>query len=108
MREVIVDLPVSETFINFLRNFGTVLTLPEMGPGFFKFDLKDGFSMKGWEGDTGMEIRFRQDVMDLCEDFVSALLYYYHDGKPDVDKLRRMAGTLEDKIQMRRNGAPTR
>jgi hypothetical protein len=101
MREVILDQPITDEFVQFLKMFGPVMTLPVMGPGFFKFDLKDGFSMKGWIGDTDMEIRFRQDVMHLCEDFVSALFYYYHDGKPDTAKLTRMAGALQEKLRQR-------
>lgn len=104
MREVILDGPVTDSFIDFLRRFGSVMTIGEMGPGFFKFELKDGFSIKGWIGDTNIEIRFRKEVMDLCEDFVSVLFYYYHDGKPDMEKLRRMEGNLREKIQVRLYG----
>ena len=106
MREVILDAPVTDEFVTFLRTFGTVIRLSDMGPGFFKFDLKDGFSIKGWIGDAGVEIRFRQNVLDLCEDFVSVLFYYYYDGKPDLEKLCRMGKALQDKIQMRQNGTP--
>ena len=108
MREVILDTAIDEPFITFLRNFGTVMTLAEMGPGFFKFDLKEGFSIKGWIGDDMVEIRFRQDVMDLCEDFVSVLFFYYHDGKPNLPKLNRMADALHDKIKVRHYGTASR
>jgi hypothetical protein len=104
MREVILDLPVTPEFVGFLRNFGSVMTLDTMGPGFFKYELKDGFSIKGWVGDVNMEIRFRREVMDLCEDFCSVLFYYYHDGRPDMAKLRRMTETLSMKIGIRRSG----
>ncbi len=104
MREVVLSAPVTEDFISFLKNFGPVMTLSEMGPGFFKFEIPDGFSMKGWVGDDIMEIRFRQDVMDLCEDFVSVLFYYYHDGRPDLPKLLRMAKSLKNNIDVRKNG----
>ena len=104
MREVLLDTPVTESFVEFLRNFGSVMTLPDMGPGFFKFDMKDGFSIKGWDGDATMDIRYQKGMMDLCEEFVSVLFYYYHDGKPDLVKLRRMAERLSGKIQVRRDG----
>lgn len=104
MREVILDTPVTEPFIEFLKNFGTVMLLGTMGPGFFKYELKDGFSIKGWIGDTNVEIRFRRNVMDLCEDYISALFYYYHNGKPDLEKLRRMNSKFVDQIQARIHG----
>lgn len=104
MREVVLSSPVSDEFLNYLKKFGPVMTLSDMGPGFFRFEINNGFSMKGWVGDDIMEIRFRQDVMDLCEDFVSVLFYYYHDGKPDLPKLLRMAEALKNNINVRRNG----
>lgn len=104
MREVVLSSQVSEEFLTFLKHFGPVMTMPDMGPGFFKFEIQNGFSMKGWVGDDIMEIRFRQDVMDLSEDFVSVLFYYYHDGKPDLTKLLRMVETLKKNINVRRNG----
>ena len=105
MREVILSTPVTSSFIDFLRNFGTVMTLDTMGPGFFKFDLKDGFSIKGWVGDSNLEIRYRKEVLDLCEDFVSVLFFYYHDGKPDLDKLKRMADNFRKKVHVKQYGS---
>lgn len=104
MREVVLDCQVTSEFTEFLRNFGSLMTLDTMGPGFFKFELKDGFSIKGWIGDSDLEIRFRRDVMDLCEDFCSVLFFYYHDGKPDMGKLSRMAERVSERIKERRFG----
>ena len=108
MREVLIDVVVPESFVIFLRNFGSVLILPDMGPGFFKYEMKDGFSIKGMIGDTNLEMRYQRDVMDLCEDFVSVLFYYYHDGNPDMNKLQRMNETLQKKIQVRHDGKSER
>jgi len=104
MREVILDAPITEPFVEFLKNFGTVMMLGTMGPGFFKYELKDGFSIKGWIGDTNIEIRFRREVMDICEDYVSVLFYYYYDGKPDLDKLRRIDTKTREQILVRIHG----
>lgn len=104
MREVLLDTPVSESFIDFLRTFGTVMTLDTMGPGFFKYDLKDGFSIKGWVGDTNLEIRYQKEVLDICEDFVSVLFFYFHDGEPEISKLQRMEKRLSEKISLRKYG----
>jgi len=107
MREVILDVPVTESFVEFLKNFGSVMMLGTMGPGFFKYELKDGFSIKGWIGDTNIEIRFRREVMDLCEDHVSVLFYYYHNGEPDLEKLGRMDAKIREQIRVRLHGNGT-
>ena len=39
MREVLLSEPATDTFVQFLQHFGPVMLLPEMGPGFFKFEL---------------------------------------------------------------------
>ena len=104
MREVILDTPVTEPFVEYLKNFGTVMRLGAMGPGFFKYELENGFSIKGWIGDTNIEIRFRREVMDLCEDFVSVLFDHYHIREQDPDRIRRMDEQLRVMIQERQHG----
>ena len=103
MREVRVDLPITEDFVEFLRSFGTVMKIGPIGPGFFKYEMKKFFSIKGWIGDTTLEIRYRKEIMDLCEDFVGALFYYYHDGNPDKDTLRKIEEKFGEKILIREN-----
>lgn len=104
MKEVLLDGPVTPPFVEFLKSFGDVMLLPDIGPGFFKFEFRDGFTIKGWTGDETMEIRYRREVQDLCEDFVSVLFYYYHDGRPDMKRLMRMAAALNEKIDRRLYG----
>lgn len=101
MREVVVDIPITKDFLSFLRSFGTVMTIGTMGPGFFKYEMKKFFSIKGWIGDATLEIRYRKEIIDLCEDFVAALFCHYHDGKPDIEILRQMEEKLCEKIHIR-------
>ena len=104
MREVILDRPVDADFVQFLRKFGTIMILPEMGEGFFKFDWKGYFSIKGWIGDCDAEVRFKREVMELTEDFLSSLMYYYHDGSPDMEKLIRMEEQLSERVHRKMHG----
>ena len=45
--------------------------------------------------------------MDLCEDHVSVLFYYYHNGEPDLEKLGRMDAKIREQIQVRLHGNGT-
>ena len=103
MREVMVDIPITDEFIDFLRSFGTVMTIGTMGPGCFKYEWKKNFSIKGWIGDATLEIRYRKEVMDLCEEFVEALFCHYHNGKPDIEILRQMEEKICENLQNREN-----
>ena len=104
MREVVLDNPATDSFVNYLQNLGPVMALGEIGPGFFKYEFRDGFSIKGWIGDNTIEIRFRREVMDLCEDFIPSLFSYYQDGSPDLKSIRIMEAQLRNRVQMRLHG----
>ncbi|HNB03961.1 MAG TPA: hypothetical protein PLV88_06685, partial [Methanoregulaceae archaeon] len=70
MKEFLLDSPISPGFFRYLGTFGQVESLPSVGEGFYKFEKPDWFSIKGFAGDTTVEVRFKKEVMDLTVDFV--------------------------------------
>ncbi|KUL01060.1 MAG: Uncharacterized protein XE11_2259 [Methanomicrobiales archaeon 53_19] len=89
MKEFLLSAPVTEDFFECLNNFGTVESLPNVGEGFYKFEKPDWFSIKGFAGDTTVEVRFKKEVMDLTADFLYLLFSAYRDGAPDLALLRQ-------------------
>ncbi len=89
MKEFLLSAPVTEDFFECLNNFGTVESLPNVGEGFYKFEKPDWFSIKGFAGDTTVEVRFKKEVMDLTADFLYLLFSAYRDGAPDLTLLRQ-------------------
>ena len=70
MKEFLLDAPVIKEFFSYLGNFWQVEALPNVGEGFYKFVKPDWFSIKGFSGDTTVEVRFKKEVMDLTADFL--------------------------------------
>ncbi|WOF16624.1 hypothetical protein F1737_07915 [Methanoplanus sp. FWC-SCC4] len=104
MKEFLISVPVPDDFYIYLENFGNVQKLTNAGGVFYKFEKRDFFSIKGFSGDTSMEVRFKPEVMDLTEDFLYSLFYFYHDGKPDLDTLKRREENLMRKVLERLYG----
>lgn len=87
MKEFLLDAPVTREFFSYLAYFGQVEALPDVGEGFFKFEKTDWFSIKGFVGDTTVEVRFRKEVMDLTVDFLYLLFSSYREEAVDLSPL---------------------
>ena len=99
MKEFLLSDPVTEDFFLFLKHFGRVERLANVGEGFYKFEKKDCFSIKGLVGDTTVEVRFRREVMDITVDFLYALFHFYRDGnEPDIEILKRREAGVERRV----------
>ncbi|NLO77394.1 MAG: hypothetical protein GX097_02735 [Methanomicrobiales archaeon] len=98
MKEFLLSDPVTEDFFLFLKNFGHVEILPNVGEGFYKFEKKDCFSIKGLVGDTTLEVRFIPEVMDITVKFLYALFHFYGDGKPDIKTLKQREAGMEKRV----------
>lgn len=95
MKEFVLSAPLTEEFFSYLKSFGEVTAKPGIGEGFYTFEKPDCFSIKGFVGDTSVEVRFRREVIDLTTDFVYSLFSLYRDGDPDLVTLkRREAGVV--------------
>lgn len=104
MKEFLLDIPLPAQFLEFLAGFGTVKMLQALGEGFYTFEKPDCFSIKGFVNNTSMEVRFRKEVMDLSNDFLYALLFYYRDGNPDLAMLNRLDIALTERVAKRLHG----
>lgn len=89
MKEFLLSAPVPEGFFAYLGNFGHVEALPNLGEGFYKFEKTDWFSIKGFAGDTTVEVRFKKEVMDLTVDFVYFLFSAYREEATDLSVLKQ-------------------
>ncbi|HNY89850.1 MAG TPA: hypothetical protein PK154_06250 [Methanoregulaceae archaeon] len=106
MKEFLLDVPVTREFFTYLGNFGQVEALPNVGKGFYKFEKPDWFSIKGFAGDTSVEVRFKKEVMDLTVDFVYLLFSTYRgDGdKFDLSVLKRREEAIGERVRKRLYG----
>ena len=71
MREYQLSEQVIAVFFGYLGNFGKVESMPNLGGGFYSFEKPDWFSIKGFVGDTTVEVRFKPQSMDLTGIFCS-------------------------------------
>jgi hypothetical protein len=99
MKEFLLDSPVTEEFFAYLGTFGQVETLPHVGNGFYKFEKPDWFSIKGFAGDTTVEIRFKKEVMPLTVDFVYLLFASYQEGAIDLSVLKKREQAIDKRVQ---------
>ncbi len=99
MKEFLLDTPMNREFFQYLGNFGQIVTLPDVGDGFYKFDRPDWFSIKGFVGDTTVEVRFRKEVMDLTIDFVYFLFASYREKTVDLATLRQRERAIDERVK---------
>jgi hypothetical protein len=104
MKEFLLDAPVTTEFFSYLGNFGQVEALPNVGEGFYKFEKPDWFSIKGFAGDTTVELRFKKEVMDLTVDFVYFLFSSYQGGTTDISLLKQREQVIEERVRKRLYG----
>ena len=104
MKEFLLDAPVTEDFFSYLKNFGTVESLPNVSEGFYKFEKTDWFSIKGMSGDTTVEVRFKKEAMDLTVDFVYLLFSSYREGAADLSLLKQREQAIEKRVRERLYG----
>jgi hypothetical protein len=104
MKEFLLDEPLPASFFSFLSNFGQVEALPQLGEGFFRFEKPDWFSIKGFAGDTTVEVRFRKEVMDLTVDFAYSLFSTFHGEKTDISGLKQREQAVAGRVCRRLYG----
>ena len=104
MKEFLLDTPVTKEFFSFLGNFGQVEALPNVGKGFYKFEKPDWFSIKGFAGDTTIEVRFKKEVMDLTVDFVYLLFATYQQGTTDLSVLKQREQAIGERVRKHLHG----
>jgi hypothetical protein len=99
MKEFLLDVPITKEFFTYLGNFGQVEGLPNVGEGFYKFEKPDWFSIKGFAGDTTIEVRFKKEVMDLTSDFLYFLFSSYPERTDDLSLLKQREQAAGERVR---------
>src|SRR5512136_2375122 len=88
MKEYVLDEPLTEGFLKFLENFGTVRFLEQLRKPYFSFEKELFISIKGFVGDSNVEVRYKKEIHDLVVDYFHLLLYYYDQGEKGISTLK--------------------
>jgi hypothetical protein len=101
MKEYVLDEPLTDGFLKFLENFGTVRTLNKLKKPYFSFEKELFISVKGFTGDCNVEVRYKKEFQDLVADYFHLLLYYYREGSPGIAKLKGVEESVREKMMVR-------
>ena len=101
MKEFRLDEPLSQNFLDFLEHFGTVTRRDHLRKPYFAFEKANFVSIKGFVGDTDVEVRYAAGTHDLTGDFFHLLLFYERDNEHGVKKLLDIEESIAEKIAVR-------
>ena len=101
MKEFVLDEPLTAEFLEFLKSFGTVKLYPHLKCPYFSFEQEHFISIKGFVGDTNVEVRNRKEFLDLTGDYFHLLLFYYHEGEPGSKKMKEIGESIRRKMKIR-------
>jgi len=101
LKEYLLDEPLTEEFLAFLKHFGSVRFLPQLKKPYFSFEQEDFISIKGFIGDPDVEVRYRKEFGDLTADYFHLLLFYFREGEGGVEKLQSIGMTIRRKMDVR-------
>lgn len=106
MKEFVLDEPLTEGFLVFLGHFGIVNQYPHLKRPYFSFEQENFISIKGFVGDTSVEVRYRKEFQDLTADYFHLLLYYSREGDAGMKKMQAIGESILGKMKSRLH-APT-
>lgn len=101
MKEFVLDEPLSPEFLRFLESFGTMKNYPHLRRPYFSFEQEQFISVKGFEGDSSVEVRYRKENADLLADYFHLLLFYFREGDAGVSKMRGICTAIREKMKIR-------
>jgi hypothetical protein len=101
MKEYVLDEPLSEGFLKFLENFGTVRRIEQLKKPYFSFEKEHFISIKGFAGDSNVEVRYKKESRDLVSDYFHLLLFYYGEGGKGIAALRGIEESIRQKMKVR-------
>ncbi len=101
MKEYVVDEPLTEGFLRFLENFGTVRSLENLKKPYFSFEKEWFISIKGFVGDCNVEVRYKKECQDLVSDYFHLMLYYEREGETGIAKLKGIEESIREKMKIR-------
>lgn len=101
MKEYVLDEPLSEVFLEFLKQFGTVRYLDQMKKPYFSFEKEHFISVKGFAGDTIVEVRYKKVGQDLIKDYFHLMLFYSQQGASGIRTLKGIEESIQKKLEIR-------
>ena len=101
MKEYVLNEPLTESFLKFLENFGTVRSLEQLRKPYFSFEKELFISIKGFRGDSTVEVRYKKENQDLVGDYFHLLLYYYDQGDRGIFALKGQEESIRKKMKPR-------
>ena len=101
MKEYLLDEPLTPAFLAFLKAFGTVREYPHMKRPYFSFEQEHFISIKGFAGDTSVEVRYRKEFSDLISDYFHLLLFYSRDGELGIRKMHGITDSIRERMKIR-------
>jgi len=101
MKEYVLDGPVTGQFLDYLARFGRVRHLEHVRKPFFSFEKEHFISVKGFIGDTTVEVRYAQESRDIVADYFHLLLFYELEGQAGIARMEGIGETMMEKIRVR-------
>ena len=101
MKEYVLDEPLTGEFLKFLEKFGTVRSLDKLIKPYFSFEKELFISIKGFVGDSNVEVRYKKEFQDLTGDYFHLLLYYFRQGPDGIKQLKGIEESLKEKMKIR-------
>jgi len=106
MKEYVLDEPLTEGFLKFLEQFGTVRFLEQLKKPYFSFEKEQFISIKGFVGDSNVEVRYKKEFQDLVADYFHLLLYYFRQGERGISMLKGQEDSIRQKMKIRLGHQP--
>jgi hypothetical protein len=68
---------------------------------YFSFEKEQFISIKGFVGDSNVEVRYKKEFNDLVGDYFHLLHYYYDQGERGISALKGQEDSLRKKMKLR-------
>jgi hypothetical protein len=101
MKEYVLDEPLTEGFLKFLEQFGTVRSLEHLKRPYLSFEKEQFISIKGFVGDCSVEVRYKKEFQDLVADCFHLLIFYAGQGESGISTLKGIEGSIREKMNVR-------
>ena len=108
MKEYVLDEPLTEGFLKFLEQFGTIRRFEQLKKPYISFEKEHFITIKGFTGDCNVEVRYKKEFQDLVADYFHLLLFYEREGGPGISRLQGIENTIREKMKIRLDSAERR
>lgn len=98
IKEYTVDKTLTEDWITYLKQFGTMTYLDNLDQPFYSFDKKYFFTIKGLLNENKIKVIFRRNNMEKTMDFFHYLLEYF-DNNRNIEAVKEKEQKILDTIE---------